>query len=485
MVTLLMGLMLVRGLLVGTIIWPWYAPDEADHVELALLTQVYGPVINHDMLSRPIRVAIAQSQFQWHVTERPPRADEEMPGSWAGQVGRQPPLYYLLAGWAAALAPTDDIVAQLVMMRLVSALIGSAIVGGAYVAARLLAPATPVVALGVAGVVLFQTATGLLAGAATNDILAIAGVTWVLIACLALLRGPRSARHLSIGLVTLTLAVAMALLSKRTTVSVIPPAALTVILIAAPLAQRWLRSPRYWVPALTAGMIVLGMLAAVVVGYDDHEARDWSAERQMRVPAGAPDLGRHALRFGDAATSPTISQPLPAPAVAAMRGQPITAGIWVRLANPQDSPRPAILRFEQRVGGVVQVRTTPVTVGRDWQFASLQDVVAPTATAVTFVVTASGPPSALMLIDGAALAVGAQTGTALPGATADTVVWDGEEVTNLLANASFEMAPFGLRQWLRDAIGRLVGRPYDQIVDKLMASLQAPESWEALRLQVV
>ena len=155
-VSVLMALMLVRGILVGAVVWPWYAPDEPDHVELALLTAAHGPQVSRVMLNLPMRFAIATSQYEWHVTERPPRPDDILPGAWAGQVGRQPPLYYMLAGSLSRLAPADDIVGQVGAMRLLSALVGAVIVGGAYLAGRLLAPDQPVIALGVAGVVVFR-----------------------------------------------------------------------------------------------------------------------------------------------------------------------------------------------------------------------------------------------------------------------------------------------------------------------------------------
>lgn len=55
------------------------------------------------------------------------------------------------------------------MMRLVSAVIGGAIVMAMYLIGRLLDRSSPLLAVGLAGVGLFQTTLGALSGAVTND----------------------------------------------------------------------------------------------------------------------------------------------------------------------------------------------------------------------------------------------------------------------------------------------------------------------------
>ena len=296
-------------------------------------------------------------------------------------------------------------------------------------------------------------------------------MTWVLVGAIAVLRGPLTPVRLAIGVTGLAFAVLAALLTKRTTLAVVLAALLVIVVVATPLIRHWLRPARLWVPTLIVATIVVGVLSAAVVGFDERTARDWTGGGHVRVASDGPGRGRVAARIGDAPANALISQPLSRDAITAIRGQPIAAGAWFRLANPLDAPRPVTIRFEQRVGGQTRAATTPVTVGPEWTFASVQTNVSPDVTSGAFTVTAPGTPAAAILVDGAALATGAITGAPTAASSGPTVTWDGQRVTNWLANPSFEDSAFGVQPWLQDAITSYVGRPFDQIAASLFRSI--------------
>lgn len=103
-----MVLALTRGLLFATIQWPFYAPDEVDHVEYVLLVKEHGPLVSREPIRGPLRRALANELHVWKMYQEPPTATTDLRGLWSGQVGRQPPLYYALASLAARLVPASD-----------------------------------------------------------------------------------------------------------------------------------------------------------------------------------------------------------------------------------------------------------------------------------------------------------------------------------------------------------------------------------------
>jgi hypothetical protein len=279
--------------------------------------------------------------------------------------------------------------------------------------------------------------------------------------------------------------VAVALAAKRTTLPVVLPALLVVGVVAAPLTRRWLRPRWVWITAVAVGAVVAGALVAAIAGPDDRLASEWTGGSHVRVSADGPGPGLAAARIGDATGSGTISQPVRGEALAALRGQPFTAGVWLRLANPSDGERPAVLRFDQRVGSQTRSTSQPIAVGPEWRFARLNGTMSPDATSALFAVGTTGAAGPSILADAAVLSPGTQSGAATPGPRGRTAAWDAGETQNLLANPGFEDRPVRPRAWVRDLIGRVVGRQYDRIVTNLLRSVQAPDSWESLRRQVL
>lgn len=271
---LLLVLALGHGLLVATIQWPWYAPDEQDHVEYSLLILRYGPTVTRDQIDPDLRQEIAQSLYRWSVFRQLPEAGSDPRRWWTGEVGRQPALYYLLAAGPAALAP-GDLVAQLQAMRLVSVALGSVTIGLLFVAGRWLAPGRPDIGLGLAGVGLFSTANGILNGAVTNDSLAIAAGTFLLTLVVGIGRAAidqRRSRWLLLGLVAACL---LLFLSKRTALALLPVGLIALALVgtghlrALPPALRW---------PIIGGLIGAGLLvvlSAVEIGAGGLLLRPW------------------------------------------------------------------------------------------------------------------------------------------------------------------------------------------------------------------
>jgi hypothetical protein len=483
-VALLVGLALVRGLLYGGIAWPWYAPDEPDHAELALLTREFGPDVAPEQTNHDLRLAIAQSLYEWRVTDRPPRPEDAAPGRWAGQIGRQPPLYYLIAGWAAGLAPDGDIVGQLQAMRLASAVLGALVVAAIYLAGRLLDPAEPLLALGLAGVALFQTTVGALSGAVSNDILAVLGVTLTLAACIHLAWAPAGgARPIVVGGLALALALTVAVLAKRTTAFVTIPALLALAIAATPGVLGWLRARRLtWIGAGVAlgGLLIFGV---VLLGGAEEQAAGWRGFQAERAPSPAPTDGRHVMQLGRDAPSGLIQQRLTSAQLVAMRGQTVTVGMWARAGQATAEPRPVTVRLELKVGGRTSFADATARPGDEWQFVSVTAPVGPTtsAGAISASTQSGGSP---LLIDGATLVVGSFAG-APTAAGPTTLVWEGRSAVNLMDNPGFEERPFGLRPWAQRVVERLINRPYAYLFDDDRWPGRTPETWEEWQINIL
>jgi hypothetical protein len=482
-VVLLTGLALVRGILYGSVAWPWYAPDEPDHVELALLTRQFGPWVGPEQTDRDLRQAIAQSLYEWRVTEQPPRPGDAQPGRWAGEIGRQPPLYYLIAGWAAGLAAGDDIVGRLQAMRLVSAVLGALVVAAVYLAGRMLAPAEPLFALGLAGVALFQSTVGALAGAVSNDILAVLGATLTLTACICLARAPMAGpRQIALGGLALGLALAVAILTKRTAWAVIVPAFLALAIAVTPGALGWLRARSLDRLAAGVALVGLALVGAALFGGDESAATGWTGGRVVRAASPTAADGRHVMQFDPGEQGSYLRQRLEGEQLAAMRGQTVTAGIWMRAGQATAEPRPVSVRLEWKVGGRTSAVDGSARLGDAWQFVSVTAPIPPGASAGAFGAAAVGDAS--ILVDGAALVVGSLAGA--PTATGPTTVArDGRSAANLMVNPGFEDRPWGLRPWAQRVVEWMIRRPYALLVDADARSDRMPETWDQWQITIL
>jgi hypothetical protein len=482
LVSLLCALAVVRGLLFASVQWPWYAPDEQDHVEYALLIRHHGPLVSRDQIDEPLRLAIATSLYDWHALQRAPAEGDPLARFWTGEVGRQPALYYLLAGWAAALVPGDALLAQIYAMRGVSALIGGLIVALMYLAGRLLQPAAPAAAIGLAGVALFQTPLGALSGAVTNDGLAVLALTLVLVASIALLRRPRPARQLVTGAGLLVAALLIALLAKRTAVPALPAGGLALGVVAGDLARRWL-VPRGWHwPALALVAAALVALPFALLTRHDDRASHWSLVNAARVPLPDAGGGGHGLLLGAGDGPAEVAQRLTDARAEALRGQRLTVGVWLRLAQP-GPPRPVTLRVRQTTKGKRAVEQVEAGATPDWQFAAVPIALAPDASSVVVSVVA-GPGAGGVLLDRVALARGEADRPATPVVAGRTLRWEGGTGVDALENPAFEAAPLGIRPWVRQVLQDLIHRDPEALLEPGALAGRLPKDGQAWRLTI-
>lgn len=484
--TLLVGLLftlaVVRGLLFASIQWPWYAPDEQDHVEYALLIRRHGPLVDRDQIDESLRLAIATSLYNWHAYQRSPAAGDPLATFWTGEVGRQPVLYYLLASWAAALAPGDDLLAQLYAMRSVSALIGGLIVALMYLAGRLLQPATPHAALGLAGVALFQTPLGALSGAVTNDGLAVLAVTLTLVASIALLRRPQPVRSLLLSVGVLAAALLIALLAKRTALPALPAGLIALGAATGDLARRWL-VPRGWHwPALVLAAVALVALPFALLSRYDDQASYWSLVNATRTVLPDAVDGGHGLLLGGRDGPAEAAQRLSDARAEALRGQPLTVGVWLRLAEPGPA-RPVLLRVRQTTKGKRAVEQAEARARPDWQFATVPVTLAPDASSVVVSVSSESGAGGVLL-DRVLVARGDAGRPAMPVVTGRAVRWEGGTGVDALENPDFEAAPLGLRPWLRRLLEDLIHRDPAPLLDPGELAARLPSDDQEWRLSI-
>lgn len=257
----LLLLALAHGLLWVALLPPWQAPDEPKHFEfLRLLAEGREQVAFRDattaadpQLQAWIIGSMDQHRFWWYGhapafdPARPPQsfADIWVRGMHTATY-RSSPAYYRLASW---LQPADRLWG-FYLARLLGVALGLATVFFIGWAARELFPDDPLVRYGAPALAALQPMASFLWAGINNDALAnfLAAFAFFLLARL-LARGFSPAR-----LALLLLAVAAAVLTKRTTAYLLPLLPLAALILPAARARR---------PALGLG---LGALAALLLG---------------------------------------------------------------------------------------------------------------------------------------------------------------------------------------------------------------------------
>lgn len=254
-------LALLHGLLWAALLPPWQAPDEPKHFEfLRLLAEGHEEVGFRDAttaadpgLQQWILASMDQHRFWWYGhapaydPARPPTRFEEV---WVRGMHtatyRSSPAYYRLAAW---LQPADRLWG-LYLARLLGLLLGAATVFFIGWAARELFPDEPLARYGAPALAALHPMAAALWAGVNNDALAnfLAAFAFFLLVRL-LARGLSGAR-----LLLLLVAVAAAVLTKRTTAYLLPLLPLAALALPAARARR---------PLLGLG---LGALAAGLLG---------------------------------------------------------------------------------------------------------------------------------------------------------------------------------------------------------------------------
>lgn len=229
---LLCALVLARGLLYGVLVPPWQAPDEPQHVQTVRLVMELGRVpspgeaLSAGGLHLEVVRSLQEHRF-WELRHRRPAppavsgeqaatallAAEEMTPAVS-----HPPLYYMAVAVLLRPLRSASLETHLYLLRLFSTLLGMLTVWTVYRALCLLSPGDPIRPRAAALWVACLPMWGFMSGAANNDSLAnlLAAVTF-----LALWRGCLQ-RLSTRGVLALIALPALALLTKRTTLFIIP-----------------------------------------------------------------------------------------------------------------------------------------------------------------------------------------------------------------------------------------------------------------------
>lgn len=381
----------------------WQAPDEPGHVEYACLMAAVGrvprPADRTVALQQEIIASLARHNFWPRVRLTPP---EPLPSSFAAdpflarsgrQIGDETPLYYAGPAVLCALGRETPIETRLTLIRLLGAVLFG--LTGVVTAWAWQSP----FGLRHALLMMALPMPAFIAGSANNDALAMLTATAVFAAVVRMQRLGRSRRRLA-GLAIL---LALALLSKKTNVFMVP----WLALVGAVAAWRRLSMTTTW--QQRRGRLLVGVAAGVGLAIlalllPTQAPAGWRSHRQ---PLGQGRValtdrpGAWAVRVVDKATDDTgrLLQNIIVPPALALRGQPLTASIAVAAAGP--APQPGRLTVRD-AGSYTQVQFRATD---DWQRVSLTHTVALTTTYVKLTIAALGDdPAGGVLVDEAFLA---------------------------------------------------------------------------------
>ena len=146
----------------------------------------------------------------------------------ATPASNQPPLYYMLEAIPYWLSPSNDILARLALMRLLSALMAAGTVLAIFLFLRELVPRTPWAWTVGALMVAFQPMFAFIgAGVQADNLLYLASALTFLTLARAWRRGLTNRRAIAIGAV-----LAVGMLAKLTFLAIVPGAAFTLVLLA-------------------------------------------------------------------------------------------------------------------------------------------------------------------------------------------------------------------------------------------------------------
>ena len=272
----------LHGLVYLALTPPWQAPDEPQHFQYVrfLLDERRLPTWRDATVDTPLTEEVRQSMLRFDFWTW--RDHATAPSTLEYRIAlSHPPLYYGLAAVALAPFAALDVTAQLYIVRLFSLALTSLTVWIAYQTMRSLFPDAP--ALGVAAPLFIALLPmhAFIGSSINNDVLAevtAAAVIWLLVETFR--RGLTWQRG-----VWLVVALAAAMLAKRTTLFLLPLAALTVLVASPPRSRRWL---------VVAGVLATLIALAIALQYPGSYPGDLlkTAGRVARFPAlpGLPEL---------------------------------------------------------------------------------------------------------------------------------------------------------------------------------------------------
>ena len=243
----------LHGLVYLALTPPWQAPDEPQHFQYVrfLLDERRLPNFHDETVDTPLTEEVRQSMIQFDFWTW--RDHSTVPSTLTYRIASvHPPLYYGLAAVVLAPFPSLDVTAQLYIVRLFSLALTALAVWVAYQAMRSLFPDSPALAAAVPLFIALLPMHAFLGSSVNNDALVeltATTVIWLLIETSR--RGFTWQRGAG-----LAVALAAAMLAKRTGFFLLPLAAITLLIVLSPRARRW---------QVAAGALAIFTLVAIAL----------------------------------------------------------------------------------------------------------------------------------------------------------------------------------------------------------------------------
>jgi hypothetical protein len=334
---LFLVLALLRGLVYAAVIPPWQSPDEHGHFEYAWLISQHGPFVGPESISPEFQQRVLESMARydfWRLVHQP--TPEALPSGFTDpsdhilslsrpQVGDERPLYYLLAGGLLWLTGVQDVVVGMYTGRLVSVLLYATAVGLTALTTRRLFPQSPFLQTVPPGLVLFLPMLGQMVSAVNSDAMGVLTSTLFLASLIPVFRDGATWRRGAVVIVALVLA----LLSKKTTLFLIP-----TTVLALP-AYMWIRGFRCSRPirvgliASIATLTLAGIVLSLMPGDDATGWTEWTGSCGATRVEGDAYKGKATLRAG-ACADEIVAQALLPETVRRLSGKQVSLKGWTR-----------------------------------------------------------------------------------------------------------------------------------------------------------
>jgi hypothetical protein len=330
-------LALLRGFIYAAVIPPWQSPDEHGHFEYAWLISQHGPFVGPESISPEFQQRVLESMARydfWQLVHQP--TPETLPSGFTDpsdhilslsrpQVGDERPLYYLLVGGLLWLTGVQDVVVGMYIGRLVSVLLYATAVGLTALTTTKLFPQSSFMQTVPPGLVLFLPMLGQMGAAVNSDAMGVLTSTLFFASLIPVFRDGATWWRGTVVIVALVLA----LLSKKTTLFLIPTTALALP------AYMWMRGLRRSRPirvgliASIATLTLAGTVLSLMPGDDATGWTEWTGSCGATRVEGDAHEGKAALRAG-ACTDETVAQALLPETVRRLSGKQVSLKGWAR-----------------------------------------------------------------------------------------------------------------------------------------------------------
>jgi hypothetical protein len=456
MALLFIILALLRGLVYAALIPPWQSPDEQGHFEYAWLVSQHGPLVGPEAISPEFQQRVLESMAQfdyWRLVHQPtpkvlPSGFTDPSDPWLvqsrPQVGDERPLYYWLVGGILRLAGSQDMVVGMYMGRITSVLMFAAAVGLASLTARSLFPHSLFMQVVPPAFVLFLPMLGEMAAAVNSDAMGVLTSTIFFASLVPVFRNSLTWRRGG----AVVVALALALLSKKTTPFLIPTTLLALLIYG---WTRGARLSRWMGLTLAVGTALLLIAAVVLVLIPGGDAAGWTewTQAQSCEPTrfeGEAFEGDASLRVQTCGEA--VAQVVPPEAMDKAVGSSLTLNGRVRGAAG-----PAVGRVT--VWDNNGQSQTEIAATVEWQAFTLAHTVDTDARWVAVRLAWGGSGGALLF---------------------DDLILSTEEGENLLVNGSAEQEESLLLDLLSDTAHR-VGAPRRMVERTLSPQSWSREAW--------